>query len=159
MTNILLSFLTTARADSKRFEMLALLSTILGWDDSERERAGLQRGAKGKAALAPRRAKKSAEDEAADAAMNESFSNLFVEFLLKEASHGQDSSSPSTPVSPLNSMRSPPPMSPALPSGTSTPTPRGTRTMSSSSLASDNSGSRVGVARKPSYGLQEALGR
>lgn len=46
VTNVLLSFLTTSRADSKRFEMLQLLSTILGWDDAEREKAGLQRQAK-----------------------------------------------------------------------------------------------------------------
>lgn len=48
VTNVLLSFLTTARADSKRFEMLSLLSTILSWDDEEREKAGLQRAPKGK---------------------------------------------------------------------------------------------------------------
>jgi GRAB domain len=44
VTNILLQFLTTARADRKRFEMLNLLGSILGWGDEERERAGLQRG-------------------------------------------------------------------------------------------------------------------
>lgn len=43
VTNILLSFLTTPRADSKRFEMLSLLATILSWSDDEREKAGLQR--------------------------------------------------------------------------------------------------------------------
>ena len=44
VTNVLLSFLTTPRADSKRFEMLSLLATILSWSDDEREKAGLQRG-------------------------------------------------------------------------------------------------------------------
>ena len=43
VTNVLLSFLTNPRADSKRFEMLSLLSTILQWTDDEREKAGLQR--------------------------------------------------------------------------------------------------------------------
>lgn len=43
VTNVLLSFLTTPRADSKRFEMLSLLSSILQWNDDEREKAGLQR--------------------------------------------------------------------------------------------------------------------
>lgn len=43
VTNVLLSFLTTPRADSKRFEMLGLLATILSWNDVEREKAGLQR--------------------------------------------------------------------------------------------------------------------
>ncbi len=43
VTNVLLSFLQTPRADPKRFEMLQLLSTILSWTDPEREKAGLQR--------------------------------------------------------------------------------------------------------------------
>ena len=43
MTNILLSFLTAPRGDSKRFEMLKIMSEILSWNDSEREKAGLQR--------------------------------------------------------------------------------------------------------------------
>ena len=43
VTNVLLSFLTTPRADAKRFEMLSLLATILSWTDPEREKAGLQR--------------------------------------------------------------------------------------------------------------------
>lgn len=44
VTNVLLSFLCTPRADPKRFEMLGLLGTILGWGDAEREKAGLIRG-------------------------------------------------------------------------------------------------------------------
>lgn len=43
VTNVMLSFLSTPRADSKRFEMLTLLASILSWNDQERERAGLQR--------------------------------------------------------------------------------------------------------------------
>lgn len=43
VTNVILSFLTTPRADPKRFEMLSLLSSILSWTDQEREKAGLQR--------------------------------------------------------------------------------------------------------------------
>lgn len=43
VTNVLLSFITTPRADPKRFEMLQLLSSILSWTDAEREKAGLQR--------------------------------------------------------------------------------------------------------------------
>lgn len=43
VTNVLLSFLNTPRADGKRFEMLSLLASILSWTEQERERAGLQR--------------------------------------------------------------------------------------------------------------------
>lgn len=43
VTNILLAFLSASRSDTKRFEMLNILSTILTWDDSDREKAGLKR--------------------------------------------------------------------------------------------------------------------
>ena len=43
VTNVLLSYLTTPRGDSKRYEMLQLLASILQWNDDEREKAGLQR--------------------------------------------------------------------------------------------------------------------
>lgn len=43
VTNILLTFLNTPREDTKRFEILGLLSSILSWSDEERVRAGLQR--------------------------------------------------------------------------------------------------------------------
>ena len=43
VTNILLTFLCTPREDTKRFEMLGLLASILSWSDDERMRAGLQR--------------------------------------------------------------------------------------------------------------------
>jgi hypothetical protein len=73
VNNILLAFLAAPRADSKRFEMLSILSTILSWDDSEREKAGLQKVGKGKAP--PMRRKGSAKDversAEEEAAMNE----------------------------------------------------------------------------------------
>ena len=43
VTNVLLTFLCTPREDTKRFEMLGLLASILSWSDDERVRAGLQR--------------------------------------------------------------------------------------------------------------------
>jgi hypothetical protein len=43
VTNILLSFLTAPRGDAKRYEMLKVLSDILSWGETEREKAGLQR--------------------------------------------------------------------------------------------------------------------
>jgi len=80
VTNILLSFLNTHRGDSKRFEMLSLLSTILSWNDVEREKAGLQRVLTVKSGTPAEKGKRkdvrgerSAEEEAA---MNE------VGFLL-----------------------------------------------------------------------------
>lgn len=43
VTNLLLQFITTPRADGKRFEMLSLIASVLQWSDDERETAGLQR--------------------------------------------------------------------------------------------------------------------
>ncbi|KAF8649187.1 hypothetical protein AX16_005985 [Volvariella volvacea WC 439] len=101
VSNILLQFLSTPRADAKRFEMLTLLASILQWSDLEREKAGLQRtgsasggvggglwgrpgGGGGSASPGPG---KSVELEKTDE--TESFSRLWVEFLLTEAAGGQ----------------------------------------------------------------------
>lgn len=182
VTNILSSFLTTHRADSKRFEMLSLLSTILSWDDNEREKAGLQRsGNTGKAGSKPAsdkgksRAKneRSAEEEAA---MNEvrglmpvrlhadpqSFSNLFVEFLLKEASQGQGRGSISSPSDPSSPMRSPPPQGSGLsnwsPTGSGANTPQvRPRGFSNSSSVSGYGQVPPPMGRNSSWGLQQAL--
>lgn len=43
ITNLLIQFLNTPRTDSKRFEMLSLIGSVLSWTADERERAGLQR--------------------------------------------------------------------------------------------------------------------
>jgi hypothetical protein len=90
VNNILLAFLAAPRADSKRFEMLSILSTILSWDDSEREKAGLQKVGKGKAP--PMRRKGSAKDversAEEEAAMNEVSPYTFKSVLLMD-SHSQ----------------------------------------------------------------------
>jgi hypothetical protein len=44
VTNLLLQFLTTPRADAKRFEMLSLIASVLDFTEEQRETAGLQRG-------------------------------------------------------------------------------------------------------------------
>jgi hypothetical protein len=43
VTNVLMAFFSTPRADPKRFEMLQLIASVLSWTDDERERVGLQR--------------------------------------------------------------------------------------------------------------------
>ncbi|KAI0763500.1 hypothetical protein BD413DRAFT_616374 [Trametes elegans] len=129
VTNVLLSFLTTPRADSKRFEMLSLLATILTWNDDEREKAGLQRSgaphSSSTSSLPSLFGRSSASSPAGKPAEldktdeTESFSRLWVEFLLTEASSGEG-----VP---------PPPRSPRSPSARangslpSTPTQHATR--------------------------------
>lgn len=118
VTNVLLSFLNTPRADSKRFEMLSLLASILQWSDDEREKAGLQRKGTnptptgssmwGRAGKAPE-LEKTDETEVrtllqlsaiarscTHVSEPQSFSRLWVEFLLTEAAAGE-SPPPSSP--------------------------------------------------------------
>ncbi|KAI1794366.1 hypothetical protein LXA43DRAFT_996757 [Ganoderma leucocontextum] len=111
VTNVLLSFLTTPRADSKRFEMLSLLSTILQWTDDEREKAGLQRSGPSQSPSGG-----SLWGRSATSSPCKSFSRLWVEFLLTEASSGEGGLPP-------------PPRSPSRPNGSlpSTPTQASTR--------------------------------
>ena len=79
VTNILLAFLGAKRGDSKRFEMLNILATILSWDDVERDKAGLQRTGTGSGSGAggerPKVGRKGSEVEGRsaeeEAAMNE----------------------------------------------------------------------------------------
>ncbi|KAF8137419.1 hypothetical protein EV363DRAFT_1394964 [Boletus edulis] len=120
VNNVLLSFLSTPRADPKRFEMLGLLGTILGWGDGERERAGLIRGsgiAPGAApigngasgggglfwgrgidgAASPSKSKNLELDKTDE---TESFSRLWVEFLLTEANQGESQSQSRQQTSP-----------------------------------------------------------
>ncbi|CAE6479319.1 unnamed protein product [Rhizoctonia solani] len=105
VSNILLSFLSAPRTDGTRFEMLAVLSNILGWGEVEREKAGLQRSGGSGAitpigtGIMPRKASsasaggKALELDGSDE--TDSFSKMWVEFLLKEANQG---SAPPTPT-------------------------------------------------------------
>ncbi|KAF9233431.1 hypothetical protein BU15DRAFT_53920 [Melanogaster broomeanus] len=119
VTNVLISFLSTPRADPKRFEMLGLLGTILGWGEGEKERAGLIKGSgtgagaagsvpsssgggglfwgRGNGAASPGKSK-NVELEKTDE--TESFSRLWVEFLLTEANQGESRPPSSTPSEP-----------------------------------------------------------
>lgn len=114
VTNLLIQFVTTPRTDGKRWEMLNLIAGVLGWGDEEREQAGLQKSSstasKGGIGLGKRRV--SAGIPGAQGA-DESFSNLFVEFLLSEAERGKanedDASLPPTPAAVPTRLLSPRP--------------------------------------------------
>jgi len=43
MTNFLIQFLSLPREDTKRFEILNIISSILEWNDEQRQKAGLTR--------------------------------------------------------------------------------------------------------------------
>ncbi|KAG1846066.1 hypothetical protein DFJ58DRAFT_799716, partial [Suillus subalutaceus] len=115
VNNVLLSFLSTPRADAKRFEMLTLLASVLSWTDAEREKAGLQRSSIttssgnsfwGRPSNIGSPSQKAVDLEKTDE--TESFSRLWVEYLLTEANQGETPTRPtrsnvSVPSSPLYS--------------------------------------------------------
>ncbi|SNX85003.1 related to RUD3 - suppressor of uso1-1 transport defect [Melanopsichium pennsylvanicum] len=118
VTNLVIQFITTPRADGKRYEMLNLIAGVLGWGEEERELAGLQKssaiatsggvGGVGRPSLGSRTSTTTlggtvggsirsissghnyigGKDGGASVGGDESFSNLFVEFLLSEAERG-----------------------------------------------------------------------
>ncbi|KAH9820645.1 hypothetical protein DFH28DRAFT_952819 [Melampsora americana] len=119
VTNVLLSFITTPRADTKRFEMLSLLATILSWNDDQRQQVGLQ-----KSTSAPSRttrngsiAKVSSDlqrtslrtDEEDTLGDGDTFTDQWVSFLLREANSSTPtptSKSFSSPIHPSSSSSS-----------------------------------------------------
>ncbi|KDQ09068.1 hypothetical protein BOTBODRAFT_117647 [Botryobasidium botryosum FD-172 SS1] len=125
VTNILLQFLNTPRADAKRFEMLTLLASILSWSDAEREKAGLQRSGSG--GLTPsftptpstRKVSSSKGSENGKLEDTETFSQMWVEFLLKEANQGTTSML----MSPTDTFSSPAPSNASLPGSPLSRTP------------------------------------
>ncbi|KAJ2919864.1 hypothetical protein MD484_g546, partial [Candolleomyces efflorescens] len=128
VTNVLLSFLNTPRGDTKRFEMLNLLASILGWGDQEKEKAGIQKAggsglsvatspsgfwgrslSSGSNSPSPLR---SAEVDKSDE--TESFSRLWVEFLLTEANAAGGEGGSSSAQPPFRPGNSSLPNSPAV---------------------------------------------
>ncbi|KAG8904852.1 hypothetical protein FRB99_001058 [Tulasnella sp. 403] len=105
VSNVLLSYLATARGDSKRFEMLSLIASILSWSDTEREMAGLQRSATPGTQPAGRKSLAGVRQapESTKVDESESFSKMWVEFLLKEAAQGIADASPTTSKPPSTS--------------------------------------------------------
>ncbi|GAA5997832.1 uncharacterized protein JCM10292_006843 [Rhodotorula paludigena] len=178
ITNVLITFLNTPRGDAKRFEMLQLIASILSWSDDQREKVGLQRasgalssssiissGRGGAGKGHARSGKGKAVDEGVE---NESFSNLWIEFLLKEASQGgvapgssassssaktPPARSPSSPTSgAANGMDLPPLGSPPLLSPTSTRRP------SLSSIFSNGSSTAPTSTAPPSIKEEDGRG-
>ncbi|PKY13419.1 hypothetical protein RhiirB3_361711 [Rhizophagus irregularis] len=107
ITNLLIAFFNTPRGDSKRFEILQLMANMLEWTEEQKEQVGLIRKAlssrsedrsnkwvsglwtptierpRGRLSEdVPRPTIRISEDEAT----RESFSDMWISFLLKEAS-------------------------------------------------------------------------
>jgi hypothetical protein len=91
VTNLVIQFITTPRTDGKRWEMLNLIASVLDWSHDQRAQAGLSK-ASSTVAGGQRPALRTANTSASASSVgaDESFSNLFVEFLLSEAESGKD---------------------------------------------------------------------
>lgn len=157
VTNVLLSFLTTPRADPKRFEILSLMATVLSWTDPEREKAGLQRTS---TSIPPSSSSSfwtrsssgsvSKNSELQKTDETESFSRLWVEFLLTEAAAGETGSNASDSIKQNNSLPGSPIHSP------SSPTFRGSRRLSSLTSAAMASSPSL-LSPPPRKGKEKAV--
>ncbi|KAF4564578.1 hypothetical protein EYR40_010744 [Pleurotus pulmonarius] len=145
VSNVLLSFLTTPRGDAKRFEMLGLLATVLSWSDAEREKAGLQRTntpVSGSGILWGRSPTPAPKAELEKSDETESFSRLWVEFLLTESSAGTENTPPPKNVSL--------PGSPTVASHNLSPSLKSTRRIVSSSSSPMTSSPNLTLGPPPS---------
>jgi hypothetical protein len=111
VTNHLLQFLAIDRSDPKKFQVLQLIASLLGWTDEERERAGLARPGASSAIgslrlpLSPFRRTPSTPSLNTDALLmnevtptNESLAELWSNFLEQEANEaGSRRGSTTTP--------------------------------------------------------------
>ncbi|EGF98381.1 uncharacterized protein MELLADRAFT_73614 [Melampsora larici-populina 98AG31] len=121
VTNVLLSFITTPRADTKRFEMLSLLATILSWNDDQRQQVGLQKATPGTSRTTrngpiakvssdlQRTSLRSDEDDTLGD--GDTFTDQWVSFLLREANSSTPTPTPtfksfSSPIHPSSSSSS-----------------------------------------------------
>ncbi|ODQ77639.1 hypothetical protein BABINDRAFT_28085, partial [Babjeviella inositovora NRRL Y-12698] len=74
ITNLFLQFLAIQRGDKKKFQVLQLISGILGWDEQQQQQAGLV----GRVGVG-------AAGEEREGRVRESFVSLWTEFLDKES--------------------------------------------------------------------------
>ena len=99
VTNHFLHFLALDRSDPKKFQILQLIAALLGWDESQKEQAGLLRTGAGLGSLrlptSPFRRTPSTPSLSSDfvpespgGASRESLAELWSEFLEREAESG-----------------------------------------------------------------------
>ncbi|KAI8325396.1 hypothetical protein GQ54DRAFT_246199, partial [Martensiomyces pterosporus] len=87
ITNLIVGFLALPYGDSKRFEILQLMSSILQFSEEQQEKVGLIRKAGRRAPLSPS-PNNTASESPSDAQQDtkDSFSDQWISFLLRESS-------------------------------------------------------------------------
>ncbi|ODV82844.1 hypothetical protein CANARDRAFT_181123, partial [[Candida] arabinofermentans NRRL YB-2248] len=83
ISNLFISFLQLPRFDSKKFEVLKLISNFLNWDDDKKQHAGLISNSS--STLNVPNFNESGENNNNNSKSNQSFVSLWTEFLEKES--------------------------------------------------------------------------
>ncbi|KAI9101908.1 hypothetical protein DFS34DRAFT_684005 [Phlyctochytrium arcticum] len=112
ITNLLVSFLSAPRADAKRYEILSVIGSVLKFEEDERVKVGLAKGpgvggsltgGGGGAFSSVGRAAGSLlghtpNSSSHDASVGESFTDMWISFLLKESNPAKRRNSQSSPT-------------------------------------------------------------
>eukprot|EP00842_Homolaphlyctis_polyrhiza_P002551 jgi/Hompol1/3297/HPOL_006457-RA len=117
IANLIVGFLSASRGDSKRFEILNLISSVLKFSDEEKFKVGLSRTQGASQSLAGAVPSTSgASGGGTGSSTGVSFTDMWISFLLKETQQAvHDQSTPSQSLQTLAS-----PSTASLPSPTST---------------------------------------
>lgn len=92
VTNMLLSFLSLPRADTKRFEVLQLISNYLSWDDEQNIQAGLRSsGASGPSGMKTPMSPVSRNFPMNETVSSGGFMSMFADFLERESTSSRNS--------------------------------------------------------------------
>ncbi|KAJ2004549.1 hypothetical protein GGI04_002570 [Coemansia thaxteri] len=86
ITNLIVGFLAMPYGDSKRFEILQLMSSILQFSEEQQEKAGLIRKAGRRAPLQSMPSTPTSEAADIQLEVKDSFSDQWISFLLRESS-------------------------------------------------------------------------
>ncbi|KAJ3184148.1 hypothetical protein HDU87_004994 [Geranomyces variabilis] len=134
--NLLVGFLELPRGDRRRYDVLNVLASYLRLEDQDRVKIGLQRGP-GSGGATP-----GGKNSAPSTGVGESFTDMWISFLLKESSKGAADNTPPPPpptdsrrtsVAPLSTAPPPDPRRPSAVGSAARPPPPAA-TLSSSGL-------------------------
>ncbi|KAJ2692554.1 hypothetical protein H4R19_006132, partial [Coemansia spiralis] len=89
ITNLIVGFLALPYGDSKRYEILQLMSSILQFSEEQQAKVGLIRKAGRRTAPQSSSGTRTPDSSAASADTKDSFSDQWISFLLRESSKAQ----------------------------------------------------------------------
>ncbi|KAJ2663748.1 hypothetical protein IW148_002306 [Coemansia sp. RSA 1199] len=87
ITNLIVGFLALPHGDSKRYEVLQLMSSILQFSEEQQEKVGLIRKAGRRVPVQSSPGTPASESSTANGDTKESFSDQWISYLLRESSH------------------------------------------------------------------------